>query len=75
VTVVVEVVMDRGAVKPKPVGHDGHWRAVALPPEPHRLKENIDTTLERESLYLSRSRRIADVHHHREADHSGELLK
>jgi hypothetical protein len=49
----------------------GKQRSKAVPPKPHRLVANIDATLEQEILNLPQRQRIADVHHHREADHLG----
>ncbi len=49
----------------------GEHRTEPIPPEPHRLMANIDTTLEQQVFYLSQGQRKADVHHHREADHLG----
>ncbi len=49
----------------------GEHRTEPIPPEPHRLMANIDTTLEQQVFYLSQGQRITDVHHHREADHLG----
>ena len=42
-----------------------------VPPEPHRFVTYVDIALEQEILYLPAQTRIADIHHHREADHLG----
>ncbi len=40
-----------------------------------RAVADIDTTVEQEIFYLSQGQRIADVHHHREADHLGRAFE
>src|SRR5665811_1408211 len=47
----------------------GEHRTEAIPPEPYRLVADADAPLEQNILDLSQRQRIADVHHHREADH------
>ena len=46
----------------------GEHRSEPVPPEPHRLVADIDTTLEQQVLDLAQRQRIADVQHHCEAD-------
>ncbi len=46
-------------------------RTEPVPPVPNRLVADIEAPLEQESLDLSQRQRIADIHHHREADHLG----
>ncbi len=46
-------------------------RTKSVPPELHDLMADIDAALEQEILYLPERQWIADVHHHREADHLG----
>jgi nanoRNase/pAp phosphatase (c-di-AMP/oligoRNAs hydrolase) len=50
-------------------------RTEPVPPEPYRLVADVDALLEQNILNLSQRRWIADIDHHREADHLGELLK
>ncbi len=47
----------------------GEHRTESVPPVPNRLVADIDAPLEQEILDLSQRQRIADIHHHREADH------
>ncbi len=47
----------------------------AVPPEPHRLVADIDTSFEQQIFDLSQRERIPDVHHHREADHLGRTVE
>jgi len=53
----------------------GKHRTEPVPPEPHRLVADIDAPLEQEIFDLSQRQRIADVHHHREADHLGRAVE
>ena len=60
----------------------GHRSRITLtmPPrylhaEPHRLVTDVDATLEQNILDLPRRQRIADVHHHHEADHLGRTVE
>jgi hypothetical protein len=53
----------------------GEHRTEAIPPEPHRLVADIDAPLEQEILDLPQRQRIADIHHHREADHFGRTVE
>ncbi len=46
----------------------GEHRSEPVPPEPHRLVADIDTTLEQQVLDLGQRQRIADVQHPCEAD-------
>ncbi len=46
-------------------------RTEPIPPEPNRLVADIDTTLKQKILDLPQRERIADVHHHREANDLG----
>ena len=49
----------------------GEHRTEPVPPEPHRLVTDVDAALEQQILDLPQRQRIADVHHHREADYLG----
>jgi hypothetical protein len=53
----------------------GEHRTEAIPPEPHCLVTDVDAPLEQNILDLSQRQRIADVHHHREADHLGRAVE
>ena len=53
----------------------GEHRTEPVPPEPNRLVADIDPPLEQEILDPSQRKRIADVHHHREADHLGPTVE
>jgi len=44
-------------------------RTEPVPPEPNRLVADIDAPLMEQIFDLSQRKRIADIHHHREADH------
>jgi len=46
----------------------GKHRTEPVPPEPHRLVADVDTTLEQQIFDLAQRQRVPDVHHHREAD-------
>jgi len=46
----------------------------AVPPEPYCLVANIDAPLEQNILDLSPRQRIADIHHHHEADYLGRAV-
>ena len=43
--------------------------------KPHGLMANIDAALEQNIFYLPKQQRIADAHHHREADHLGRIVE
>ena len=45
-----------------------HW-SEPVPPETHRLVAYIDAAFEQQILDLAQRQRIANVHHHREADY------
>jgi hypothetical protein len=45
-----------------------HWTE-PVPPEPNRLVADIDAPLMEQIFDVSQRKRIADIHHHREADH------
>jgi porin len=45
------------------------------PPVPNRLVADIDSPLEQNILNLSQRQRIADIHHHHEADHLGRAVE
>ena len=47
----------------------GEHRTEATPPESYRLVADVDVPLEQNILDLSQRQWIADVHHHREANH------
>ena len=51
-----------------------HWTK-SVPPEPHRFVADIDTALEQNILDLSQRKRIANIHHHHEADHLGRTVE
>ena len=53
----------------------GEHRTEAVPPEPHRLVADIDPAFEQQIFNLPQRERIADVHHHREADHLGRAVE
>ena len=53
----------------------GEHRTEPVPPEPYCLVADIDAPLEQEILDLSQRKRIADVHHHREADYLGRAVE
>ena len=50
-------------------------RAEPVPPETHRLVADIDATFEQHVLNLAQRQRVADVHHHREADDLGRRVE
>ena len=50
-------------------------RPKPVPPEPHRLVADIDATFEQHVLNLAQRQRVADVHHHREADDLGRRVE
>ena len=50
-------------------------RTEAIPPEPYCLVADVDAPLEQNILNLSQRQRIADIHHHREADHLGRAVE
>jgi hypothetical protein len=53
----------------------GEHRTEATPPEPYRLVADVDAALEQNILDLSQRQRIADVHHHHEADYLGRTVE
>src|SRR5665811_2011434 len=53
----------------------GEHRSEPVPPEPNRLVADIDPPLVEQILDLPQRKRIADVHHHREADHLGRRVE
>jgi len=53
----------------------GKHRTETAPPEPHRLVADVDAPLREQIRDLSQRQRIADVHHHREADHLGRAVE
>ena len=44
----------------------GEHRTEPVPPEPHRLMQDIDAAFAKNILDLAQPLRIPDVHHHRE---------
>jgi hypothetical protein len=46
----------------------GEHRTETVPPEPHCPVTDVETPLEEQILDLSQRQRLADIHHHREAD-------
>src|SRR4030042_5858811 len=50
-------------------------RTEAIPPEPYCLVADVDAPLEQDILDLSQRQWIADIHHHREADHLGRAVE
>jgi hypothetical protein len=55
---------------PFPDLRDKH-RTEPVLPETHRLTADIDTALKQQVLNLTERQRVADVHHHRQADDLG----
>ncbi len=53
----------------------GEHRTEPVPPEPDRLVADIDATFEQQVFDLPQRQRIADVHHHREANHLGRTVE
>ena len=47
------------------------YRTEPVPPKPHRLMADVNATFEQNVLDLAQRQRIADLHHHRQADHLG----
>ena len=47
----------------------------AVPPEPHRLMGDVDPALVEQVLDVPQRQRVADIHHHREADYLGARLE
>ena len=47
----------------------GEYRAEPVPPKTHRLVADVDATLEQQIFNLPQGKRIADVHHDREANY------
>ncbi len=52
-----------------------HVRSVRAEFGTPRITADIDTTLEQQIFDLPQRQRIADVHHHREADHLGRAVE
>ena len=50
-------------------------RTESIPQEPYRLVADVDAPLEQNILDLSKRQRIADIHHHHEADHLGRAVE
>jgi len=50
-------------------------RAEPVPPKTYRLMADIDATFEQHALNLAQRQRVADVHHHREADDLGRRVE
>ncbi len=53
----------------------GEHRTKPVPPEPHRFMADIDAAFEQQIFDMPQRQRIADVHHHREADHLGRAVE
>ena len=53
----------------------GEHRTETVPPKPYRLAADVDAPLEQNILDLPQRQRIADIHHHREADHLGRAVE
>ena len=53
----------------------GEHRTEAIPPKSSRLVADVDAPLEQNILDLSQRKRIADIHHHRQADHLGRAVE
>ena len=53
----------------------GEHRTKPVPPEPHCFVADIDAAFEQQIFNLPQRQRIADVHHHREADHLGRAVE
>jgi DNA-binding IscR family transcriptional regulator len=50
-------------------------RSEPAPPEPNCLVADIDTALEQKILDLAQRQRLADIHHHRQADDLGRTVE
>ena len=53
----------------------GEHRAEPVPPQPYCLMANIDAALEQDILNLAQRQRVANVHHHREANNLGRRVE
>ena len=53
----------------------GKQGAEPVPPVPNRLVRDVDAAFEQKVFNLAQGQRIADVHHHREADHLGRTVE
>ena len=53
----------------------GEHRTETVPPEPYRLVTDVDAPLNEQIFDLPQRQRIADIHHHREADHLGRAVE
>ena len=51
-----------------------HWPK-PVPPQTHRLVADVDATFEQNVFNLAQRQRIADVHHHSEANDLGRCLE
>ncbi|MDH3918748.1 MAG: hypothetical protein OEU25_11280 [Rhodospirillales bacterium] len=55
---------------------NGWWEfSEPVPPEPNGFVADIDTALEQQIFNLPQCQPVADVHHHREADHLGRAVE
>ena len=63
------------AVDAPPPYFSGKHRAETVPPETHRLVTDVDAAFEQEVFDLAQRQRIADVHHHCEADDLGRTVE
>jgi hypothetical protein len=53
----------------------GEYRAEPVPPQPHRFMADVDAALEQQILDVAQRKRIANVHHHHQADHLGRAVE
>ena len=53
----------------------GEHRTEPVPPEPHRLVTDIDAAFVQQIFDLAQRQRVADIHHHREADDLGRRVE
>ena len=53
----------------------GEHRTETVPPEPHCLVTDVEAPLEEQIFDLPQRQRIADIHHHREADDLGRTVE
>jgi len=53
----------------------GKHRTKPVPPEPHRFVAEVNAALKQQILDLPQRQRIADVHHHRQADDLGRTIE
>ena len=61
----------------EPVSSDlsGKHRAKPVPPKPNRFVADIDAALVQQILDISKRKWKPDIHHHRQADDLGDVLK